>query len=352
MSSNQGPTIVDTIAPKHPWSYGDDMIGISNYQEKAYVDSKKVVVPVDTIASAKPITPSASGAPTVIEKNDAVDTTNTSPSIMSWLWKLLNTPMTLNPVKTEGAIQSNAPQPATINGTPLIDAPYQINHAAMQKMLKEMRDLSYQIKEISNETEDELAEKDRLDKRSIFIIAINTLKNQKDLRSEGAQLQQFKVIYQIKKERVLRKEMYDLDGKRIEVEESSKFWGKINNWTTKATMGASVVLFLVVGATMFFNPTPTTLLLGTRITLQLTQLVSGVASGITQFIKTIFDKKFGELKEISTIKSNEYQRLDYILNNLDIEGLGSALNRGGKMDQWLAQLLKSDREAAREMNSR
>ncbi len=334
------------------WYTGDPFYSFEVHQE----EKKAITLPPDTISSAQPQIPLAE--PQASAKVESTDNSNTVNRMMNKIWNFLWTPLASDKTTEGQAAQSNVTQPASttkskgIGGAPAIDEPFQVNREDLQKLLVELRKLNHQIEKTNHDGEEELQDRDR--QIQTFVLLLNYLKKQKQMRDNGIFALKFDLDVLNNSSNSTRKKLVETDKLWIEINKDHQWWrtaNTITSWASFAIVTASVTAYF---ASFYFTgglaAAFTSLFASSRAVSCITQATLAGASGFTEIMKGHLEHQQGVHKKESVILKGKYTELNVIIK-MQMDQMFEGFNKTQKINEWIQQVLKNQRSATQSINS-
>ncbi len=334
---------IDSSSPRDHWKGVDETFP---YHEIAQREEKKTkVMPIDTIASLQPAATPVAATEIAAKKVEAAPAAaNASPGIMQKVWNFLWKPFSFSK-ETPESLPSNPAKPQGI-GSPVLEAPFQMDIEAFQKLLNELREMIQKIKEINNEAEDEIQKKDF--DQSLQML-IDYLKKQKKIREEVVINLKFDLVFINNQNKEVRSKLNLSENERIELNKNRKWWTTANTVTTIGTgvlMVATLGIF--IGTTIATGGTAAaagSIIAAGKATLYISQAILGVANGCTQLMQANLEKQYGIKRETSVNLKEKYSQLTVLIKS-QADQMYDGYNKAQKICEWLSQVLKNHREAS------
>lgn len=256
------------------------------------------------------------------------------------IWDFLSYPFSKSAV--DSALTAK-PGPKGLNGIPALESAFQIDQVAMQKLMTELKEMVDQVVKSSNDADEELQDKDRL---QAVVLLIDYLKKQEKIRHDGVNNHKFDLVFHTKQNEAVRRTLDDVEMAIISTNNSREFWGTVNSglkWAAVAVFTGTVALSVFTMSGGAAVP---------MVVLSMSKIPNAfltISSAATQIMKAKLDSDFGQGKERSeNMRSWRFQ------NNLRIEATIENVNNSFDMAQkvrgWLFQVLKNQQDAVHNVN--
>lgn len=328
------------------WMAGDEVWSFDSYPPPAKAQKTSSV---DSISSAQPVLAQTN---TQVALN--TEEAKTSPYSVSGIvnigrkvWEFLCTPVSFSTAAT-GTSNKPGGDSVTGIGSPSLEPPFQMDVKAFQNLIDELRSMIHQIKETNNESEDAIKDSDRGEQAMLMLIAY--MKKQRAIRENGAlDTKALLSIYQVRIVRI-RKEQGDADSIRSETEASRNSWTSVNNGVTAISVAVTALAVGLVVASTFGGGMvviPTMI----QITMSITQCAVGLASGGSQLMKSMLDKKYGEIKERTVVLGARHVQVMFVMRD-KVDKMHESYLRAEELSKQIAQLLRNFQEAGQAVNAR